>query len=345
MIILRAVERRDEIPLARLSQLMEQGLTSLPRHPIDLEKRIERSIESFAKKRVDGSEIYLFVLEDLEHQQLIGTAQIIAKTLGSTLGYYYKQEPYVQAENRLQGTISVPFLRPTRHLVESSELGGLFLHPQTRHKGLSKLLSLSRLFFITSYPERFEPNLIAEMRGFTDENGLSPFWNAIGCHFLHIHFDELMRQVAQDPSFIPDILPPFPICLHMLPLEVQKLAGRTHPQSETALQRLLGEGFKHTGEIDIFDGGPKITADVQSLKIWRTRKTARAICGKLPEEHQEEVLISNHHPQFRVCMTSICIQSPETILIDPAVAKLLEISTGELVHYLPIHPHDTLEHL
>lgn len=344
MIILRAVEMRDEIPLARLSQLMEQGLTSLPRHPLDLEKRIERSIESFASKTIDGSEIYLFVLEDLEHKELIGTAQIVAKTLGSTLGYYYKLEPYVQTANRLQGCTSIPFLRPIRHLVESSELGGLFLHPQTRHKGLSKLLSLSRLFFITSYPERFQPNLIAEMRGFTDENGNSPFWNAIGNHFLQIHFDELMRQVSQDPSFIPDILPPFPICLNMLPPEVQKLAGKTHPQSETALQRLFGEGFKYTGEIDIFDGGPKISADVQTLKIWHTRKTARAVCSKLPEENQEEVLISNHHPQFRVCMTNICVQSPETVLIDTDVAKLLEISTGELVHYLPIHPHDTLEH-
>lgn len=339
MIVLRAVESRDAMPLARLSQVMEERVISLPRYPLELEKLMSNSIEAFTKKQTDGSEIYLFVLEDIERQELIGTSQIIAKTLGSTLGYYYRQESYIQAASRLQESLSIPFLRPIRHTGESSELGGLFLHPSARQKGLSKLLSLGRLLFIASYPERFQKELIAEMLGYTDDNDNSVFWNAIGHHFLNINFDELVRQVALDPSFIPGILPSFPIYLSMLPQEVQQLVGKTHPQSEVALQRLLDEGFHYTGEIDIFDGGPKISAEVSALHCFSARKTARAVCCPLPPDHQELVLLSNHHLNFRACMTMLCVQSPETVWIEPKAAELLRVSTGELVHYLPIHKH------
>lgn len=345
MIVLRPVETRDEMPLARLSQVMEEGLTSLPRHPLDLEKRILRSIESFASKEIDGSEIYLFVLEDQETQELLGTSQIVAKTLGSTQGYYYRQESYTQPANRLQAATTIPFLRPIRHIVESSELGGLFLHPSARKKGLSKLLSLGRLLYIISYPERFQQEVIAEMRGYMESNGHSAFWDAIGRHFLNIQFDELMRQVALDPSFIQHVLPPFPICLSMLPIEVQQLAGKTHTQSQIALQRLFAEGFQYTGEIDVFDGGPKISTEVRSLKIFKAHHTARAVCCHLPTFNQETVLLANHHPQFRICMANLCVQSPETVLIEPESAKLIQISTGELVHYLPIHQHAITEQL
>lgn len=342
MMVLRGAELADLIPLSRLSQAMEEGLTnlpSLPRHPVDLEKRIITSIDSFAKAETDGSEIYLFVLEDIESKELIGTAQITAKTLGSTLGFYYRHELYTQPGNRLQPSKSIPFLRPVRHIVEASELGGLFVHPLTRHKGLSKLLSLGRLLFIITYPERFQTEVIAEMRGMTDSNGRSLFWDAIGRHFLDIPFDELMRQVTLDPSFVPEVIPPFPIALSMLPQEVQDLAGKTHPQSQPALQRLFGQGFHFTGEIDIFDGGPKISAQTRFLNIHSTQKTARAVCCSLPENYQETVLLSNHHPNFRACFAPLCVQSPETVLIEPQAAKALEISAGELVHYVPIEQH------
>lgn len=347
MIVVRAVELHDLIPLSRLAQAMEEGLTnlpSLPRHPLDLEKRIAFSVESFARKTSNGSEIYLFVLEDIENKELIGTAQLVAKTLGSTLGYYYRQEPYVQSANRLQGQKSIPFLRPIRHIVESTELGGLFIHPAARQRGLSKLLLLGRLLFIVSYPERFQPTLIAEMRGVTDAHGNSLFWNAIGRHFLDIPFDELMRQVTLDPSFVSEILPPFPICLNMLPSEIQNLAGTTHPQSEMAQQKLFEEGFHLTGEIDIFDGGPKISADVRSLTVQHTHKTARAVCASLSSTHQETMILTNHHSLFRVVLAPMHLQSPETVLIEPKTAQLLKVSTGELMHYLPIHKHATTEH-
>lgn len=342
MIIVRAVELHDLIPLSRLAQAMEEGLTnlpSLPRHPLDLEKRIAHSVESFARKTSNGSEIYLFVLEDSETKELIGTAQIIAKTLGSTMGYYFRQEPYSQTANRLQGQKAIPFLRPIRHIVESTELGGLFMHPAARQRGLSKLLLFGRLLFIITFPERFQPLLIAEMRGVTDAYGNSPFWNAIGRHFLDIPFDELMRQVTLDPSFVSEILPPFPICLSMLPKEIQELAGKIHPQSELAQHKLFEEGFHATGEIDIFDGGPKISADVRTLALQGTHKMARAVCTALPAMHQETVIVANHHPHFRLTLAPIYVQSPETVLIEAKTAEALNISTGELIHYLPVHTH------
>src|SRR6185503_16458836 len=57
---------------------------------------------------------------------------------------------------------------------DASELCSLYLHPASRHSGQGRLLSLSRLLFIASHPERFKSTLMAELRGVIDRREVSP---------------------------------------------------------------------------------------------------------------------------------------------------------------------------
>ncbi|MGV8546764.1 arginine N-succinyltransferase, partial [Pseudomonas aeruginosa] len=71
-----------------------------------------------------------------------------------------------------------------------SELCALFLHADN-HSGLNgKLLSRARFLFIAEFRHLFGDKLIAEMRGMSDEEGRSPFWESLGGHFFKMEFSQ-----------------------------------------------------------------------------------------------------------------------------------------------------------
>ncbi|MCX2581823.1 arginine N-succinyltransferase, partial [Klebsiella pneumoniae] len=83
---------------------------------------------------------------------------------------------------------SLPTLFLSNDRTGSSELCTLFLDQERRENQNGKFLSKIRLMFIAAFKQYFEKKLIAEMRGYSDENGCSPFWDAIGHHFFNMDF-------------------------------------------------------------------------------------------------------------------------------------------------------------
>lgn len=51
----------------------------------------------------------------------------------------------------------------------------------------------ARFLFIAAFREWFSPHLFAELRGCSDEQGQSPFWDALGHHFFDIPFADADR--------------------------------------------------------------------------------------------------------------------------------------------------------
>ena len=78
------------------------------------------------------------------------------------------------------------------HLVNDyhgdTELGTLFILRKARGGGRGKLLSFARLLLIAADPKRFGPKAMAEIRGWTDEEGRSPFWDAVGSKFFQMDY-------------------------------------------------------------------------------------------------------------------------------------------------------------
>ena len=59
---------------------------------------------------------------------------------------------------------------------------------------------------------------MAEMRGWQDENGKSPLWEALGSHFFNIPFpDADYISGIGNNQFIADLMPKYQIYIEMLP--------------------------------------------------------------------------------------------------------------------------------
>ncbi|NLC21814.1 MAG: arginine N-succinyltransferase, partial [Halomonadaceae bacterium] len=88
MLVVRPVRSADLSALERLAGLAIPSLTNLPAHRARLEERIAQSQQAFAREvECPGDEHYTFVLEDLERNEVVGTASLRALA-GAREAYY-----------------------------------------------------------------------------------------------------------------------------------------------------------------------------------------------------------------------------------------------------------------
>jgi arginine N-succinyltransferase len=242
------------------------GMTSLNINKEQLADRIERSHFGFRRltERAEGAP-YVFVMQDLDNDKLVGTSCIFSKIGGFEPFYAYRIVEERNYCELLKQTHEIKSL----HLIKThngpTEIGSLFLRPEYRGHGCGKLLSMSRFAYIHAHPKRFASQTIAEMRGYLDPNGVSPFWEAIGSHFFKIDFPRADSLSTIDKQFIEDLMPKYPIYLELLPKEAIAVIGKVHPETKPALAMLESQGFVRTDQIDIFDGGPVVQCATQSI--------------------------------------------------------------------------------
>ncbi len=266
MVIVREVTLEDLDALWELIGQANAGMTSLRIDKDQLSDRIERSQFAFRRstERAEGAP-YVFVMQDLEGGRLVGTSCVFSKIGGFEPFYAYRIVTEKNHCELLKQTYEISAL----HLVKThngpTEIGSLFLLPEYRGQGCGKLLSMSRFAYIAAHPKRFAPQTIAEMRGYIDESGVSPFWEAIGAHFFKIDFPRADSLSMIDKQFIEDLMPRYPIYLDLLPQDVVAKIGRVHDQTRPALAMLESQGFVRTDQIDIFDGGPVVQCATQSI--------------------------------------------------------------------------------
>src|ERR1700739_3746148 len=140
------------------------------------------------------------------------------------------------------------------------------------------------------------------LRGFTDEQGLSPFWESIGRHFFSQTFAEadFLSGIGQK-DFIRDLMPKYPIYAALLPLAAQAVIGQVHRDAEPALRILLNQGFRRSNEVDIFDGGPRVIADRAEIKTIREASAAQV--AEIRVLKSPSVCLLGHAAlDFRACL-------------------------------------------
>ncbi|OAI42891.1 hypothetical protein AYO41_03325 [Verrucomicrobia bacterium SCGC AG-212-E04] len=207
-----------------------------------------------------------------------------------------------------------------------------------RASGLGRLLSLGRFLFMAAFPERFDAEVIAELRGFLDAHDRSPFWDSVGRHFFQddFHAADVLSGLGEK-DFIRDLMPRHPIYIPLLPAEVQAVIGRVHTDTEPAKRMLLDEGFVETDEVDIFDAGPLVRAKRERIRTIKTRKltTLRALHPK-PPPGSLRALISGTTLDFRGCISVVRVNADGSVDLDAATAKRLKLAEGDNVQYLPL---------
>ncbi len=187
---------------------------------------------------------------------------------------------------------------------------------------------MSRFLFIAEFPERFEDEMIAEMRGVVDRDGVSPLWSALGSHFFQIDFPKAETLTSQSKKFIADLMPRHPIYIPLLPESAQEVIGEVHPNTRPALVVLEKEGFEFRRLVDIFDGGPTLHCKKSEIRaVKASRGGIVAAIETKPAEAQRQ-LISNARMDFRVCLGEIAWDGDQ-VTIDEITALRLKLKVGD----------------
>lgn len=269
--------RADDLPaLLALARLTGSGFTNLPDNEKELAARLDWSLESFARAEdAPDNELYILVLRDGETGTIAGTGMLFSRIGAEWPSYSYKLSQMSQICRELGRTVPLSLLSLVTDHDGASEVGGLFLHPDHRAGGRGKLLARARYLFLAAHRARFGARIVAELRGVSDEDGNSPFWDAIGRAFFGMSFPEADQfNAVHGSQFIADLMPRQPIYTALLPAAAQAVIGQPHAKGRAALAMLEAEGFRQDNYLDIFDGGPTVTARTDDLKTVRAARTA-----------------------------------------------------------------------
>lgn len=337
-IIIRPICDKDLIHYVTFSQQANFGFTSLPRDQTLVTKQFEHALDSFRKTvHTPGEEFYLFVAEDVNTQQLLGISAIQATTGGRDPLFFLRQEHYEVSSSLTDVVKKIPVLSPVSYVRSTTEMCSLYVSPEARKKGAGTLLSLSRFLFIKAFQTRFTATIFAELRGIV-EHAQCPFWDSVGRHFFDKSIEEVYEMLQYGRAFIAEFLPKYPIYQALLPKEVQAVIGMTAQETKGALGLLESIGFKKTGEVDVFDAGPKLACLSESVSIIREAKKVQIAAIQDTDDEAEYSLVSNMRLDFRACMAPIYQVSDAGVRISSTTAKLLNVGLADtLLVYNPQH--------
>ncbi|MGE8599862.1 MAG: arginine N-succinyltransferase [Acinetobacter calcoaceticus] len=267
MMIIRYIEPKDVNDLYLLAQKAGFGLTSLQPNIEKLAARIDRACKTVAGELPKADQVYLFVLEDTELNKVVGVCGIEVALGLKEPWYNFHVGTQVHASEPLSVYKALPTLYLSNDHTNCSELCTLFLDPDYRLNKNGKFLSKVRFLFLSAFRQYFEETIVAEMRGYSDTNGQSPFWNAVGHKFFDIEFTkaDYLSGVGQK-AFIAELMPRHPLYVDMLPDDAKAAIGIVHPNTRPAYNLLLEEGLRYKGYVDIFDGGATLQADIENLR-------------------------------------------------------------------------------
>ena len=338
MFVLRPARESDLPRLVALAQATGGGLTTLPPNEEFLADRIDGSLRAFSPRvRSPGGEFYLFALEDSATGEVVGVSGIASRVGGFEPWYSYeiKRERFVHEPLKVDREIPALHLRIEHR--GPSEICSLFLRADRRRGGVGRLLSLGRFLFMAAFPRRFTDVVIAEMRGYIDQTGKSPFWEAVGRHFYQ--FDFYRADVLSglgEKEFIAALNPRHPIYIPLLTPEVQAVIGRVHHDTEPALALLLNEGFTKGDEVDIFDAGPLVEARVADIRTIKSARTARVRSANAPATTNTDSLLANGALDFRACLGSVVAHDDGSVSLHRELAAALQIDAGDTLWISPL---------
>ena len=205
MMLIRPISHNDLASITTFSSEALIGMTSLPKDREKLKNKIASSEKSF-QSSVDhpGKEEYYFVMEESSSKEIGGTCGILADST-SSFTHYYEIESSKCPKGKIPTPDEMKLLKVAPNRALSSEICALFLRRSFRKSGYGRLLALSRFLFIAAFPERFKSHIVAELRGYLDEQRNSPFWDAVGDHFCSLSFLEFMDRFDEFQEHLSEI--------------------------------------------------------------------------------------------------------------------------------------------
>jgi len=161
------------------------------------------------------------------------------------------------------------------------------------------------------------------MRGVSDDNGHSPFWDSVGSRFFSMEFikADFLSGTGQK-AFIAELMPKHPLYIHYLSEAAQKVIGEVHPKTAPARAVLEAEGFRYLNYVDIFDGGPTLECEIDRIRAIRKSRQLTAESGAADESWPLCLVANADFQHFRVALLPVDMASGTVKLTESQRAAL-----------------------
>ncbi|WP_433899492.1 arginine N-succinyltransferase [Pseudomonas sp. PSE1(2024)] len=338
MLVLRPVEPNDLPQLQQLARDSLVGVTSLPDDSAHLGEKIAASCASFdSDAAAQGPENYFFVLEDIDSHRLVGCSEILATAGFNEPFYSLRNRHFTSASRELNIEHGVPALSLCHDLSGHTLLRGFHIDATLVRTPFSELLSRARLLFIAAHAPRFAEAVITEIVGYSDEQGHSPFWDALGKHFFDLPYVEAERLCGlQSRTFLAELMPQYPIYVPMLPQAAQDCIGRIHPDGQEAFDILEREGFETNSYIDLFDAGPTLYARTANIRSIAQSQTVTVQEEPLIDARGRYLVSNDALHGFRAVVTELDFQPGQPLGLDPALCAALNVRAGGTIRLIAL---------
>ncbi|WP_269716761.1 arginine N-succinyltransferase [Caulobacter sp. NIBR2454] len=322
MLVVRPAGPSDYESLMELAVLSGRGFTSLPEDEPTLRERLELSKASFDATVAPVEAWYTLMLEETDTGQVEGVAGVKAAVGLKRPFFSFRVVTLAQSSPVLEMRFDHKALVLVNECAGWSEVGSLFLRPERRKGGAGRLLAQSRYMLIGAEPERFAEMVLAELRGWFDEDGSCPFWDHVAARFFRLPFDQAdLMSASTNGQFILDLSPRHPIYTELLPQAACEAIGRVHREGEAARAMLEREGFRYQGLVDLFDAGPTVSAPRDDIRTVREAKVMKIAAGD--DGFGEELLVSTSRiGGFRAVRSAVLIDGDRAILSREAIDAL-----------------------
>ena len=347
MILLREIRETDLEALERFAQI--PGMYNLPSDPDLLREKILKSVESFrtapspGSHRADGK--YMFVAEDLETHRVVGTSMIAGQHGTVESPHFYFE---IGSEEKFSATINTGFIHGTLKLKYDtngpSEVGGLVVDPDFRNSDarLGRQISFVRFLYLGLNRNRFKRKVIAELLPPLNKKGQSPLWEAVGRRFTNMDYWEADELCQKSKEFIFSLFPSGKIYTTFLPADARNALGKVGRQTEPVLHMLQKIGFVYKNQVDPFDGGPHLWANVEDLlpvkKLGQYSISSEKSAD--PGEHGLLSRLQSAPGEFRAIAVQAKAEGGRLKLHAPEVALVmaaLGIKEGDPVAFMPYY--------
>ncbi len=343
MLYVRPGRLSDLDALEQMARTARPVLHSLPHDRGALEARVALSEDSFrAEVDFPGEEFYLFVLEDAASGKLLGTASIVAAAGYAEPFYVFRNDALIHASRELHVNRKIHALTMSHELTGKSRLAGFYIDPSLRGDAAAHLMSRARMMYIAANRRRFTPEVFSLLLGVTDENGVSPFWEAVGRKFFGRDFKDVeVESGGRSRTFIAEVMPSYPLYVPLLPEAAQRVLGEPDDKALLAYDIHLEEGFEPDRFVDIFDAGPVLTAQVDRSACVAYNETRVAHESAAPADagaHATTCLVaSNRAGDFRCVLADLPRERALGAPLTSAARAALGVQDGDTVRCVPLH--------
>jgi arginine N-succinyltransferase len=332
--IVRAVRREDIIQLTDLAK--QFNLLNLPGDKKVITEKVLRSEASFAGDLTKEKSEYLFVLEDTEEQQVVGSSLILAKHGSEEVPHCYFK---ILKRDHFSQDLGIGFIHQVlRFQLDNdgpTEIGGLLVDKTYRRRPerLGKQISLSRFLFMGLHPDRFEKRVLCELTPPLTEEGRSEFWEALGRRFTGLPYQEADALSQTNKEFIESLFPEEDIYLSLLDSKARLVLGRVGESTKPAQHLLESIGFEYLDEVDPFDGGPHYGAKTENILPIKMGQKLR-VSEMSDATFKTQGLIGLGAEDFRATLTAYEIRDG-VIAVPNKTRDLLKIDLDQEVFITP----------